>query len=332
MGLLVDGEWRTDWYAPDEAGRFVRPRTRFHDRVSASGEGRFPAEAGRYHLYVSYACPWACRTLIIRALKGLEAAVGVTVVDPHMGREGWGFGGYPRSDADRLNGTHHLSELYLKADPHYTGRVTVPVLWDTRERTIVNNESRELLRMLDTELDAFAEHPVTLWPEELREQVDATIDALYEPVNNGVYKAGFATSQGAYELAIRELFTALEHWERVLERRRYLCGDVLTEADICFFTTLVRFELVYYSHFKCNLARLRDYHNLWNYLLDLYQTPGFAETTNVEHIKVHYYWSQDSLNPSRIVPVGPQVDLLAAHDRDRLGPRAMAPAPGVTRH
>jgi glutathionyl-hydroquinone reductase len=331
--MLLDGEWRTDWYAPDEAGRFVRPRTRFHDRVSASGEGRFPAEAGRYHLYVSYACPWASRTLIIRKLKGLEGAVGVTVADPRMGREGWKFGSsYPRANEDKLNGTHYLRELYQRADAHYSGRVTVPILWDARERTIVNNESRELLRMLDTEFDAFAEHPVTLWPEELREQVDATIDALYEPVNNGVYKAGFATSQGAYELACRELFSALEHWEGVLERQRYLCGEVLTEADICFYTTLVRFDLVYYSHFKCNLSRLQDYPNLWNYLLDLYQTPGFAETTNVDHIKVHYYWSQDTVNPSRIIPMGPAVDLLAPHNRDRLGPRRLAPAPGVTRH
>ena len=330
--MLVDGEWRTHWYAPDEAGRFVRPRTRFHDRVSASGEGRFPAEAGRYHLYVSYACPWASRTLLIRKLKGLESAVGLTVVDPRMGRNGWGFGGYPRSGPDKLNGSRYLSEVYLKADPHYSGRVTVPVMWDARERTIVNNESRELLRMLDTEFDAFAEHPVTLCPEELRAQVDETIDALYEPVNNGVYKAGFADNQGAYELAVRELFTALQHWERVLERQRYLCGEVLTEADLCFYTTLVRFDLVYYSHFKCNLSRIQDYPNLWNYLLDLYQTPGFAEMTNVDHIKVHYYWSQDTVNPSRLVPMGPAVDLLTPHNRDRLSPRLMAPAPGVPRH
>lgn len=330
--MLVDGQWRTDWYAPDEAGRFVRPRTRFHDRVSASGEGRFPAEAGRYHLYVSYACPWASRTLLMRKLKGLEKAVGVLVVDPRMGREGWRFGGYPRSDEDSLNGAHYLRELYQRADPHYSGRVTVPVLWDVRERAIVNNESRELMRMLDTEFDAFAEHPVTLWPEGLREQVDATIDALYEPVNNGVYKAGFATSQGAYELACRELFVALEHWEQVLDRQRYLCGEVLTEADLCFYTTLVRFDFVYYSHFKCNLSRLQDYPNLWNYLLDLYQTPGFAETTNIDHIKTHYYWSQDTVNPSRIIPMGPAVDLLAPHNRDRLGPRMLAPAPGITRH
>jgi glutathionyl-hydroquinone reductase len=332
MGMLVDGEWRTDWYAPDEQGRFVRPRTRFHGRVSARGEGRFPAEAGRYHLYVSYACPWASRALVIRALKGLEEAVGVTVVDPRMGPEGWSFGDFPRSDGDEVEGTRYLRELYLRAEPRYTGRVTVPVLWDRREHTVVNNESREVLRMLDTEFDAFARHPVTLWPEGLREEVDATLDALYEPVNDGVYRAGFARGQRAYEQACRELFSALEHWEEVLGRRRYLCGDVLTEADICFYTTLVRFDLVYYAHFKCNLSRVRDYPNLWNYLLDLYQTPGFADTTDVEHIKVHYYWSQETVNPSRLVPLGPVVDLMAPHDRERLGPRLMAPAPGVPRH
>ena len=332
MGLLIDGEWRTDGYAPDEAGRFERPRTRFHDWVSAHGEGRFPAEVGRYHLYVSYACPWASRVLLMRKLKGLEDVVGMTVVDPRMGREGWRFGNYPRSDMDTLNGAHSLREVYLRADPHYSGRVTVPVMWDARERTIVNNESRELMRMLDTEFDAFARNPVTLWPEGLREQVDETLDALHDAVNNGVYKAGFARSQGAYELACRELFMALEHWEQVLSRQRYLCGDVLTEADICFYTTLVRFDFVYYSHFKCNLSRIQDYPNLWNYLLDLYQTPGFAESTNIEHIKVHYYCSQDTVNPSRIIPMGPTVDLLARHDRDRLGPRLLAPAPGVTRH
>ena len=332
MGLLVEGEGRTDWYEPQEEGRVERPRTRFHEWVSARGEGRFAAEPGRYHLYVSYACPWASRALIIRKLKGLEGAVGVTVMDPRMGPEGWRFGNYPRSNEDRLNGAHHLRDIYLRADEHYSGHVTVPVLWDTRERTIVNNESREVLRMLDTEFDAFAEHPVTLWPEGLREQVDETLDALHHAVNEGVYRVGFADSQGAYELACRELFMALEHWEQVLARQRYLCGDVLTEADICFYTTLVRFDLVYYGHFKCNLSRIQDYPNLWNYLLDLYQTPGFAETTNIEHIKVHYYCSQETVNPSRIIPMGPVVDLLAKHDRDRLGPRMLAPAPGVTRH
>ena len=328
MGMLVDGEWRKGWYAPDDAGRFVRPPTRFRDRVSANGEGRFPVQPGRYQLYVSLACPWASRVLLIHALKGLKDAVGVTVVDPRMGPEGWGFEGFPGSNLDRLNGARYLRELYVRAEPRYTGRVTVPILWDSRERTIVSNESRELLRMFDTEFDAYAQNPVTLWPEALRERVDATITALYEPINNGVYKAGFAHSQDAYEQACRELFAALEGWERVLARQRYVCGDVLTEADLCFYTTLVRFDLVYYAHFKCNLARLQDFPNLWNYLLDLYQTPGFTQTTNLEHIKVHYYWSQDTVNPTRIVPLGPRLDLTAAHDRDRLGPRRITPLPG----
>jgi glutathionyl-hydroquinone reductase len=328
VGMLVDGEWRKGWYAPDEAGRFVRPPTRFRDRVSATGEGRFPVQPGRYQLYVSYACPWASRVLLIHAIKGLKDSVGITVVDPRMGPEGWSFEGYPGSNLDRLNGARYLRELYVRAEPRYTGRVTVPILWDTRERTIVSNESRELLRMLDTEFDAYAQNPVTLWPEGLRERVDGTISTLYEPINNGVYKAGFAQSQEAYEQACRELFAALDGWERVLARQRYVCGDVLTEADLCFYTTLVRFDLVYYAHFKCNLARLQDFPNLWNYLLDLYQTPGFTQTTNLEHIKVHYYWSQDTVNPTRIVPLGPRVDLMAPHDRDRLGPRRITPLPG----
>jgi len=327
VGMLVDGVWRTDGDAPGEAGRYVRAATRFRGQVTASREGRFPLEPGRYHLYVSAACPWASRVLIMHALKGLKDAVGVTVVDPRMGPDGWSFGSFPGSDRDRLNGARHLRELYVRADPKYTGRVTVPLLWDTRERTIVNNESRELLRMLDTQFDAYALHPVTLCPERMRERVDATISALYEPVNNGVYKAGFARSQAAYEQACLELFAALEGWERVLSRQRYVCGDVLTEADVCFYTTLVRFDLVYYAHFKCNLARLQDMPHLWNYLLDLYQTPGFAQTTNLEHIKVHYYWSQDGVNPTRIVPLGPRLDLRRPHDRDRLGPRHMEAAP-----
>ncbi|WP_204484598.1 glutathione S-transferase C-terminal domain-containing protein [[Archangium] primigenium] len=327
MGLLVDGEWKTEWYAPDADGRFVRPQTRFRDRVTASREGRFPVEPGRYHLYVSLACPWASRVLLMHALKGLKDVVGVTVVDPRMGVDGWCFANFPGSDPDRLNGARFLRELYQKADPHYTGRVTVPVLWDTQERTIVNNESRELLRMFDTEFDAFALHRVTLWPEGLRERVDGVISALYEPVNNGVYKAGFAKSQAAYEQACLELFASLEGWERVLGRQRYACGDVLTEADICFYTTLVRFDTVYYSHFKCNLARLQDFPNLWHYLLDLYQTPGFTQATNLEHIKVHYYWSQDAVNPTRIVPLGPQLDLTVRHDRERFGPRRVTPLP-----
>jgi glutathionyl-hydroquinone reductase len=319
VGELIAGEWHTGWYPPDERGRFRRPKTRFHHQVRADGTGRFPAEAGRYHLYASYACPWATRVLILRKLKRLEGAIGLTIVDPRMGEDGWAFGGYPGSDADTLNGTKLLRELYVLAQRDYTGRVTVPALWDRRERTIVNNESRELMRMLDTEFDAFGDASVQLAPPELRAQVDATLDAIYEPINNGVYRTGFATSQEAYVQAVQELFAALDTWEQVLGTRRYLCGDRLTEADVAFYTTLVRFDLVYYSHFKCNLRRIQDSPNLWSYLKDLYQTPGFAEVTNLDHIKVHYYWSQTSVNPTRIVPLGPQVPLHEPHDRERFG-------------
>jgi glutathionyl-hydroquinone reductase len=319
MGQLIDGKWHTGWYAPDKEGRFQRPPTVFRERITADGSSGFPAEAGRYHLYISYACPWASRVAIIRRLKRLEAAIPMTVVDPHMGDDGWPFGDYPGSDPEPLYGLKFLRELYVKARVDYTGRVSVPVLWDTQRQTVVNNESRELLRMLDTEFDAHGDASVNLAPPHLRAQVDAVIDAIYPSINNGVYRAGFAGSQHAYEEACRDLFAALDRWEQVLGTRRYLCGNSLTEADVCLYTTLVRFDLVYYSHFKCNLKRIQDYHNLWNYLKDLYQTPGFTESTNLDHIKVHYYWSQTTVNPTRIVPLGPEVPLRESHDRARFG-------------
>jgi glutathionyl-hydroquinone reductase len=320
MGQLVDGQWTTQWYAPDEKGRFQRPAARFRERIEAAADARFAPEPGRYHLYISRACPWASRVAIIRTLKGLERAIGMSVVDPRMGDDGWCFGDFPGSDPDPVHGARLLREIYLKTDPRITTRVTVPLLWDRKEQTIVNNESRELLRMLDHTFDDLAEHPeVDLAPEALRAQVDQTITALYEPINNGVYRCGFAGSQGAYEEACLELFAALDHWEQVLGRQRYLCGAALTEADICLFGTLVRFDLVYYSHFKCNLSRLQDKPNLWNYLKDLYQTPGFQQCTDLAHIKVHYYWSQPTVNPTRIVPLGPTVALDTPHDRGRFG-------------
>jgi len=319
MGEMINGRWHTGWSPPDEQGRFQRPKTRFREQVTPTGTGRFPAEAGRYHLYASYACPWASRALIVRKLKRLDGAIGVTIVDPRMGDDGWAFGDFPDSDRDTLNGARFLRELYLRAQPDYTGRVTVPVLWDTHERTIVNNESRDLMRILGTAFDDFGDASVQLAPEYLRDLVDETLDAIYEPINNGVYRAGFAGSQQAYAQACRELFSALEHWERVFGGQRYLCGDQITEADIALYTTLVRFDLVYYSHFKCNLRRIQDFPNLWSYLKDLYQTPGFTETTHLEHIKVHYYWSQTTVNPTRVVPLGPEVPLNEPHDRARLG-------------
>jgi putative glutathione S-transferase len=327
MGHFINGVWHTEWYQPDEKGRFQRPPTRFRNRVTADGSSGFPAEAGRYHLYISYACPWASRIAILRRLKGLEDVISMSVVDPRMGEQGWSFGGYPGSDRDAVHAARLLGEVYLKAQPDYTGRVTVPVLWDLQKGTIVNNESRELMRMLGSEFDALGDASVQLAPPSLRERVEATLDAIYEPINNGVYRCGFAASQEAYAAACRELFAALEVWEQVLGTQRYLCGDTLTEADVAMYTTLVRFDLVYYSHFKCNVRRIQDMPNLWGYLKELYQTPGFHETTNLDHIKVHYYWSQTTVNPTRVVPLGPHVPLSEPHDRHRLPARGWVAAP-----
>lgn len=317
MGHLKDGEWRNEWYESAEDGSFHRPETRFREWVTRAEGSRFRPESGRYHLYVSYACPWAHRTLIARRVKRLEDHISLSIVDPRMGDDGWEFSDYPGSIPDPVNGARYLRDVYLAADPHYTGRVTTPVLWDKQEGTIVNNESRQILRMLDTEFDDLAASEVTLLPPSLARSVDETLDALYAPVNNGVYRAGFATKQRAYEKACRELFAALDHWEDVLSGQPYLCGDALTEADVAFYVTLVRFDLVYYGHFKCNLRRIEDYPNLFNYLKALYQTPSFTETTNFDHIKTHYYWSQTTVNPHRIVPLGPPIALDAPHDRDR---------------
>ncbi len=315
MGWLDRGVWRTDWYRPDEAGRFRRPPTRFHGRIEDRPDAPHPAESGRYHLYVSLACPWAHRTLVTRAYLGLEEAISVTVVDPLMGEDGWAF---TDADPDPVRGARHLRELYLKADPHYTGRVTVPVLWDLCAGTIVNNESREIMRMLGTAMGRFGRSGRTLLPPGRRAEVDAELDALYGPVNDGVYRAGFAATQEAYEEAARALFAALDRYEARLSERRYLLGDVLTEADVAFYATLVRFDTVYYGHFKCNLRRIQDYPALWGYLRDLYQTPGFGETTDLDHVRRHYYWSQPSVNPTRIWPIGPEIDFEGPHGREAL--------------
>nr|WP_303650193.1 glutathione S-transferase family protein [Halalkalicoccus sp. NIPERK01] len=323
---MVDGEWRTDAYeSTNEEGAFERQETTFRDRI---GEG-FPAESGRYHLYVSYACPWAHRTLLARSLKGLEGAIGVSVVDPFRDEDGWGF--IPEKEGctpDRVHGSDYLRELYVRADPDVTARVTVPVLWDTKEETIVNNESREILRMLDTEFEEHATREVDLYPEGYREGVEEIIDAIYEPINNGVYRAGFAGSQAAYDEAIDDLFSALDRWDSVLADRRYLAGDRLTEADLCMFTTLIRFDQVYHTHFMCNVKQIQEYEHLWPYLRDLYGTPGVAETVNMGHITEHYYTTHPDVNPSRIVARGPDLDFDAPHDRDRLAggpPEALTP-------
>ncbi len=318
LGMLVKGEWLTEREQEDQQGRFLRPSTTFRHQITADGSSGFKAEPNRYHLYISWACPWAHRTAIMRQLKGLDQAISLSAVDPVMGEEGWVFSDYPGSQPDPINQVQYLRDIYIKAEPDYTGRVTVPILWDKQTQTIVNNESREIIRMLDTECGAIATKDIDLYPTDLQSQIEQTIDAIYQPINNGVYRAGFATQQEAYEEAVTELFDALDHWEQVLEQQRYLCGDRLTEADICMFTTLLRFDAVYYSHFKCNLRRIVDYPNLWNYLKDLYQRPEIKATCHLDHIKRHYYKSHPKVNPTRIVPKGPILDFDAPHDRDRL--------------
>lgn len=316
MGQLVDGTWHPGWYDPDEDGRFQRPATVFRHRIEARPGARFPAASGRYHLYAAAACPWAHRTLLTRSLRGLDRALSVTLVDPKMGDDGWAF---TKADPDPHVGARLLREVYLAADARYSGRVTVPVLWDKETRTIVCNESREVMRMLDVEFDAFAEGGPCLAPPALRDAIDRTLDELYEPVNNGVYRAGFATTQAAYDEAVGELFEALERWDGVLARTRYLLGDTLTEADLALFTTLVRFDLVYHGHFKCNRQRIADFPALGGYVRDLYQRPEVRRTCDLDAIKVHYTWSQTTVNPHRIVPIGPEPDLDAPVDRRNLG-------------
>ena len=317
MGELRGGVWKSGWYDPDARGAFQRPQTKFRHQVTTDGSSPFSPEPGRYHLYVSYACPWAHRTLIVRALRGLEDAISVTVVDPKMSDDGWSF---TKKEPDPIVGKPFLRDVYIAADPHYSGRVTVPILWDKKTKTIVNNESREVMRIFDTQFDAHARKKPSLAPPELMPAVEKTLDAIYTPVNNGVYRAGFATKQEAYEEACNDVFAALDHWDGVLGNQRYLCGPVLTEADIAMFTTLLRFDLVYYAHFKCNVRRIQDYANLSGYLRDIYQMPDVKKTCRLDHIKTHYYWSQTTVNPHRIVPVGPDVarQLELPHDRARI--------------
>lgn len=316
MGKLIEGVWVSEGYASDPRGHFVRDETKFHNTVLADGSNGYRAEPGRYHLYVSLACPWAHRTLLGRRLKGLEQVISVSIVHPHMGEQGWTFQPYPGALPDTVNHAQYLHEIYMKAKPDYTGRVTVPVLWDIREETIVCNDSRMILRMLSREFGAFARSEIDLCPPPLEADIDRAIDALYGPVNNGVYRAGFATSQEAYEESARELFAALDSYERLLAGRRYLTGARFTEADICLFTTLLRFDLVYHYHFKCNLRRIADYPVLSAYLRDIYQLPGVAELCNFDHIKRHYFTSHPHLNPSGIVPIGPEQDLSAPPKRE----------------
>ncbi len=311
MGLLVNGSWETDdgkWASRD--GQFHRTGARFHSKI---GSKEFPPEAGRYHLYVSLACPWAHRTLIFRRLKGLEEIIPVTVVHPHMLENGWEYA----PDPEPLYGFRYHHQLYTKADAHYSGRVTVPVLWDRDQETIVCNESAEIIRMFNREFNQLTGNNDDYYPASLRAEINVINAFVYENINNGVYRCGFATAQGAYEEAYDALFAALDRLEARLSRRRYLAGNRITEADWRLFTTLVRFDSVYNGHFKCNRNRIIDMPNLWGYLRELYQYPGIAETVNMQQIKQHYYYSHESINPSRIVPKGPEIEFSTPHDRER---------------
>lgn len=326
MGLLVEGEWKDRWYDTSATeGRFVRQQSKFRNWVTPdgapglSGEGGFPAEAGRYHLYVAYACPWAHRTLIYRAIKGLEAAIDISIVHWFMGEQGWSFAPDPDGlVGDRLFDASFLHQIYTRAAPQFTGRVTVPVLWDKQRATIVNNESSEIIRMLNSAFDGVGAKPGDYYPPPLRAEIDALNVRIYDTLNNGVYKCGFATSQAAYNEAIGPLFDTLDLLEERLATRRFLCGAQPTEADWRLFPTLLRFDLVYVGHFKCNKKRIVDYPNLWAYTRDLYQWPGINSTLNLQHSKRHYYESHDTINPHRIVPAGPELDFEAPHARARV--------------
>lgn len=324
MGQLIDGRWQDQWYDTSKDGRFQRENAQRRNWVTAdgqpgpTGEGGFRAEAGRYHLYVSLACPWAHRTLIYRQLKGLESLIDVSVVSWLMLENGWTFDKTLGSTGDKLDGLDFLHQRYTRDDAHYTGRVTVPVLWDKHEQRIVSNESAEIIRMFNSAFDGITGNTLDLYPEPLRAQIDALNERIYPAVNNGVYRAGFATTQDAYEEAFKTLFNELDWLEERLGTQRYLAGEYLTEADVRLFTTLIRFDAVYHGHFKCNLRRLADYPNLSGWLRELYQLEGVAGTVDFQHIKHHYYGSHRTINPTGIVPLGPQQDFTGPHGRGHL--------------
>ncbi len=323
MGQLIDGRWDTGWYdTKSTGGAFKRSATKFHNWITAdgapgpSGEGGFEAESGRYHLYVSYACPWAHRTLIFRALKGLNDHISVSAVHPDMLDDGWEFRtDFPGATGDTLFGLPFLRDIYTKADPKISGRVTVPVLWDKTRDVIVSNESSEIIRMMNSAFDGLTGNTEDYWPQALRAEIEPVNERIYDTLNNGVYKSGFATTQEAYEAAVGPLFDTLDWLEQRLSRDRYLMGDRVTEADWRLFTTLIRFDKVYHGHFKCNRAKLIEYPNLWGYTRELYQMPGVAETVKFDHITRHYHYSHETVNPHRIVPIGPDLDLDAPHGR-----------------
>lgn len=323
MGQLIDGVWQDVWYdTKSTGGSFLRSEAGFRNWITPdgsagpTGSGGFAAVSGRYHLYVSLACPWAHRTLIFRAIKGLSDHIGVSVVHPDMLENGWSFATDQKgSTGDRLYGHEFAHQLYTRANPTYSGRVTVPILWDTERQTIVSNESSEVIRMFNSAFDGITGNTDDYWPESLRSEIEEVNARVYEAVNNGVYKCGFSTTQAAYDAAVHPLFDTLDWLETRLSRNRYLMGDRVTEADWRLFTTLVRFDPVYHLHFKCNRRRLIDYPNLWAYTRELYQWPGVSETVNLDHIVRHYHFSHDSINPHRIIPINPQLDYLAPHGR-----------------
>ena len=324
MGQLIDGKWHDTWYdTASTGGQFVRKTTTFRNWITAdgspgpSGTGGFAAQAGRYHLYVSLACPWAHRTLIFRALKGLQGLIDISVVHPDMLDDGWSFDtGFAGATGDRLFGHAFMRDVYLAADPHISGRVTVPVLWDKATGQIVSNESAEIIRMFNSAFDGLTANTLDFWPSAQRTQIEAINQRIYDTLNNGVYKAGFATTQPAYDSAVSALFETMDWLESHLSDNRFLLGDTITEADWRLFPTLVRFDPVYHGHFKCSLRRLVDYPNLWAYTRHLYQMPGIKETVNFDHIRRHYHYSHTTINPHRIVPMAPALDFDAPHGRD----------------
>lgn len=318
MGLLVDGKWQDKWYDTSKnGGKFERQASQFRSTISTEQGAEFPVESGRYHLYVSLACPWAHRALIFRKLKGLEPHIDVSVVSPDMLDKGWEFDEYPGATGDKLYGFDYAHQLYTKVKPDITSRVTVPILWDKKTQSIVNNESAEIIRIFNTSFNELTRNDDDYYPEALREEIDAINDMVYHNINNGVYKSGFATTQDAYEEAVEALFNALDTIEERLGKQRYLVGSTLTEADWRLFTTLIRFDPVYHGHFKCNIKQIADYPNLFGYMKELYQHPGIAQTVNFDHIKRHYYYSHTMINPTQVVPVGPQQDLMSPHGRDK---------------
>jgi len=320
MGLLVDGKWQDKWYDTSKnGGKFERQASKFRDNVSNDEDAKYPVESGRYHLYLSLACPWAHRALIFRKLKGLEEHIDVSVVHPEMLDNGWEFKEYPGSTGDKLYGFDYAHQIYTKAKPEITTRVTVPILWDKQTETIVNNESAEIIRIFNSGFNALTSNDDDYYPEAFRQEIDDINEMVYHDINNGVYKAGFATTQKAYEEAVNALFHALDIVEERLSKQRYLVGSNITEADWRLFTTLIRFDAVYHGHFKCNKKQIADYPNIYGYMKELYQVPGVAETVNFDHIKRHYYFSHTMINPTQIIPVGPEQDLMSPHGRENIG-------------